>query len=82
MQAVRALAQRKSVVCVSSFGGKLDLFARLRQKLLRPSRMSAQIVAIIFLRFVNFMPRLLNELLRRSHVSVSLTHGHSRSLRK
>jgi hypothetical protein len=44
--------------------------------------MSTQIVIIVFLRLIDFSPCLLNVLLRCSHVSVFLTNGYPRSLRK
>src|SRR5271155_522439 len=73
----RALAVRIGV-----FRGKLYLLAGLRKKFLRLGRMTAEIVVIVFLRFVNFLPRLLDQLLSGAHVPVLLTDIYAWLLRK
>jgi hypothetical protein len=82
---VRLLRQswrRFSVVRIGGVGGEADLFGCLREKFLGPSCVTAQIVIVVFLGFVNFFPSLPDELLGSAHVSVSFTNVYRRSLRK
>jgi hypothetical protein len=70
------------VVGISGFCRFFYLLARLREQLLRLPRVSAEVVIIVLLRFVNFLPRLLDELLCGPHISVPLSDVYRWLLRK
>jgi hypothetical protein len=69
-------------VGISDVGRQSYFLARLKQKLLRSSSVTAQVVVIILLRLIDFLPSLLDELLCSSHVPVSLANIYRRLLRK
>jgi hypothetical protein len=62
------------VVLVGVFGRQLDLLAGLREKFFRAAGVAAKVVVIVLLSFVHFVPCLLDELLSRAHVSVTVTN--------
>src|SRR5271163_406536 len=59
---------------IGGLRGELYFFACLREKFLRSSCMTAQVVIIVVLRRVNFLPCLLDHLLGSSHVSMPFTN--------
>ncbi len=67
---------------IGGVGREADFFGRLREKFLGFSCVTAEIVIVVLLGFVNLFPGLVNELLGSAHVSVSFTDVYRRSLRK
>jgi hypothetical protein len=70
------------LVGIGGVCGQSYLLARLREQLLRPSGVTAEIVVIVLLGLVNFFPGLLDEFLGGAHVSVSLANVYRWGLRK
>jgi hypothetical protein len=68
-------------VGIGGFGGLFDLFAGLSEQVFGLAGVTAEVVIIVLLGLVNFLPRLLDQLLRSAHVSVAVADGYGRRLR-
>jgi hypothetical protein len=67
---------------ISGIRGQSYFFARLRKKFLSSTCVATEIVVVVVLGGINFLPGLLDQLLGGSHVSVAFTNVNSGALRE